>query len=161
MCGWCARAIARCLGGLRHVGGASATEFALALPVIALVLAGITEVGRMMYQGAALEKGVRAGALYAGRSEAPLTGDDLVAAANVVRTGAPDGSGAYLLPGWSDPAAEVRISLADYTLDGQTIPVVTVAAEVPFSPLMPGLAGLFGLDGYVLRMQHEQAHVGY
>lgn len=146
---------------LRHRGGASATEFALALPVVVLLLTGVTEVGRMLYQSSALEKGVRAGALYAGRVEAPVSAADLNAAANVVKTGDPNGSGDYRLPGFSDPAAKVNVSVADYDLNGQDIPVITVIADVPFSPLMPSLAALYGLDSYVLHMEHQQAHVGY
>lgn len=146
---------------LRGSGGASATEFALALPVVVLLLTGVTEVGRMLYQSSALEKGVRAGALYAGRVEAPISAADLAAAENVVKTGDPTGSGGYLVPGFSDPGAKVNISVADYNLNGQDIPVITVIADVPFSPLMPGLASLYGLDTYVLHMEHQQAHVGY
>ena len=38
--------------------------------------------------------------------------------------------------------------------------VIRIAAEVPFEPLVAGLAASFGLDNYTIRLSHEQAYVG-
>ena len=53
--------------------GSSLIEFGFLLPMFMLLAVGFIEVGRAYFQANAVEKGVRAGALYAARHTFPLT----------------------------------------------------------------------------------------
>jgi hypothetical protein len=56
--------------------GQSLTEFALALPVILLILLGVADLGRVFYYTSAIANAAREGASYAARS--PGVADDKV-----------------------------------------------------------------------------------
>ncbi len=55
--------------------GAAVVEFALFAPLFLLMLVGVIEFGRLLAQSNAVEKGLRAGAMLAARSDFPLTAD--------------------------------------------------------------------------------------
>ena len=142
--------------------GNAVVEFALVLPLLLLLLAGITEIGRAYYQANAVEKGLRAGALFAGRNDFPLTAQVRTMVANLVKTGTLDGSGPYLVSGWADVNADLNIDdTLTFPVDATTtIPVVRVTATVPFDPLIPGMLTLVGLGDVTIQLSHEQAYVG-
>ena len=142
--------------------GNAVVEFALVLPLLLLLLAGMTEIGRAYYQANAVEKGLRAGALFAGRNSFPLTGQVRTMVANLVKTGTLDGSGPYLVSGWADVNADLNIDdTLTFPVDATTtIPVVRVTATVPFDPLIPGMLTLVGLGDVTIQLSHEQAYVG-
>ena len=142
--------------------GNAVVEFALVLPVLLLLLTGMTEIGRAYYQANAVEKGLRAGALFAGRNSFPLTAQVRTMVTNLVKRGTLDGSGAYLVSGWADVAADLNIDdTLTFPVDATTtIPVVRVTATVPFDPLMPGMLAFVGLGDVNIELSHEQAYVG-
>ena len=142
--------------------GNAVVEFALVLPLLLLLFAGISEIGRAYYQANAVEKGLRAGALFAGRNGFPLTAQVRTMVANLVKTGTLDGSGPYLVSGWADVNADLNIDdTLTFPVDATTtIPVVRVTATVPLDPLMPGMLALVGLGDVTIQLSHEQAYVG-
>ena len=142
--------------------GNAVVEFALVLPLLLLLFAGISEIGRAYYQANAVEKGLRAGALFAGRNSFPLTAQVRTMVANLVKTGTLDGSGPYLVSGWADVNADLNIDdTLTFPVDATTtIPVVRVTATVPFDPLIPGMLTLVGLGDVTIQLSHEQAYVG-
>lgn len=142
--------------------GNAVVEFALVLPLLLLLFAGISEIGRAYYQANAVEKGLRAGALFAGRNDFPLTAQVRTMVANLVKTGTLDGSGPYLVSGWADVNADLNIDdTLTFPVDATTtIPVVRVTATVPFDPLIPGMLTLVGLGDVTIQLSHEQAYVG-
>ena len=142
--------------------GNAVVEFALVLPLLLLLFAGISEIGRAYYQANAVEKGLRAGALFAGRNGFPLTAQVRTMVANLVKTGTLDGSGPYLVSGWADVNADLNIDdTLTFPVDATTtIPVVRVTATVPFDPLIPGMLTLVGLGDVTIQLSHEQAYVG-
>ena len=142
--------------------GNAVVEFALVLPLLLLLFAGISEIGRAYYQANAVEKGLRAGALFAGRNSFPLTAQVRTMVANLVKTGTLDGSGPYLVSGWADVNADLNIDdTLTFPVDATTtIPVVRVTATVPFDPLIPGMLALVGLGDVTIQLSHEQAYVG-
>ena len=146
----------------RDARGNAVVEFALVLPLLLLLLTGITEIGRAYYQANAVEKGLRAGALFAGRNSFPLTSQVRTMVANLVKTGTLDGSGPYLVSGWADVNADLNIDdTLTFPVDATTtIPVVRVTATVPFDPLLPGMMALVGLGDVNIQLSHEQAYVG-
>lgn len=134
--------------------GAAAVEFAVLVPFFAILFLGIIEVGRGLVQANAIEKGLRAGAAYAARSALPIETADLDRIRNIVMTGTPDGSGAYLVPGWSEVSAEVNVIEQDgFTTHGVEVPVLRLEATVPFEPLFPGFSP------YTFHIAHEQAYL--
>ncbi len=146
----------------RNGRGNTVVEFALVLPLLLLLLAGMTEIGRAYYQANAVEKGLRAGALFAGRSSFPLTAQARTVVTNLVKTGTLDGSGPYLVSGWADVDADLNIDdTLTFPVDATTtIPVVRLTATVPFDPLMPGMLAFVGLGDVNIELSHEQAFVG-
>ncbi len=146
----------------RDARGNAVVEFALVLPLLLLLLTGITEIGRAYYQANAVEKGLRAGALFAGRNSFPLTAQVRTMVANLVKTGTLDGSGGYLVSGWADVDADLTIDdTLTFPIDATTtIPVVRLTASVPLDPLMPGMLALVGLGDVTIELSHEQAYVG-
>src|SRR5438093_8405333 len=122
----------------RDHNGASAVEFALMLPVFLLVTAGMIDLGRALYQTNAVEKGLRAGALYAARNDYPLTDAQKTTATNIVKKGNPEGTGNYLVDGWSETNA-LNIYTTTEVVDGTPLPVYHFDAVVPFTPILPGL----------------------
>ena len=144
----------------RNDDGNAVVEFALIMPFLLLLFSGLTEIGRAYFQANAIEKGVRAAALYASRAATPLSASDKSIAENIARTGTIDGSGSLLASGWAKPGASVTITTSDYDLDGTAIPVINVAAAVPLDPLIPELIAMAGLETFTINLSHEQAYVG-
>lgn len=131
------------------------------LPVLILLVSGMTEVGRAYWQAIAVQKGVRAGALFAARADTPLTAVDKQRAENLVRTGSVDGSGAYLVSGFGKAGASIDIStVGTFTVGSQDLPVIRVTAQVPFDPIFPNLFQFMGFGSHLITVSHEQAYVG-
>jgi Flp pilus assembly protein TadG len=75
----------------RRETGTQMIEFAIIFPVLVLLFAGTTELGRLFYQYTTLAKATRAGARYL--STVPNVGTSTGAAKNVVLCGNPAGCG--------------------------------------------------------------------
>ena len=138
----------------------AALEFGLMLPVFLLLLAGLAEGAWLFQQANAVEKGLRAGALFLARSSDPFAAAAEAAARNIVKTGNASGGGSYLAPGWADMSATLSIEPGSFLVGEVNVPIVIMTARIPFKPLMPDLAAMFGLTGQTIQLQHEQAYVG-
>ena len=145
---------------IRDRRGTIVVEFALFVPILMILFLGITEVGRAHFQAVALEKGLRAGAMYAARNAFPLSAAVKTSTENLVRTGRLDGAPPYPVPGWAESSSGLQISPLSFDVDGTALPVVRLTATVPFDPLIPGLGIFFGVDGYKFELSHEQAYIG-
>jgi Flp pilus assembly protein TadG len=154
---------------MRHAGafarnncGSIAVEAAILVPMFMIIVAGSVEVARAYQQANAVEKGLRAGALFLARAEDPDDSAAQASAINLVRTGLLDGIGEYLAPGWSDTGSSVTASVRSFSLgNNDSTDVIRIEAALVYTPLLPQFAQLFGLDNLTIRMSHEQAYVGF
>jgi hypothetical protein len=88
----------------------------------------------------------------------PLSAAARTTIENLVKTGDPAGTAQPLATGWSKAGASLTITdTGTFTLGSIHLPVVRLTAEVPFDPLLPGF---LGLDGFKIRLAHEQAFIG-
>ena len=140
--------------------GAAAVEFALLSPLLALILAGTFEIGSYLYQLSALQKSLRAGAMYAARMTFPLSSAATLEMTNLVKTGQTADAGTYILNGWAAGDAALTPTTRTFTTDGQTVDVRRLNASVPYSPLLPGLLGSMGIGDMRLTASHEQVRIG-
>ncbi|MBO6521993.1 MAG: pilus assembly protein [Rhodospirillales bacterium] len=141
--------------------GAIVVEFAIMLPFLILLVSGMTEVGRAYWQAIAVQKGVRAGALFAARADTPLSVIDQQRAVNLVRTGSVDGSGDLLVSGFGKSGASIDVAtVGTFTVGTQDLPIIRVTAQVPFDPLFPNLFQFTGFGSHIITVSHEQAYVG-
>lgn len=142
-------------------GGSIVVEFAIMLPVLMLLSSGLIEVGRAYIQASAVQKGVRAAALFAARAATPLSNVDKQRAENLARTGTVDGSGALLVPGWGGAGATIDITATStFSVGTQALPIIRVEASVPFQPVLPNVFALTGFGSHTISVRHEQAYVG-
>lgn len=129
---------------LRHAHRGTATvEFAIALPVLLLLMLATAEFGRLISQYNTLSKAVRDGARYAA-STAALGSTGLVyvspqiqaSVANLVSTGNINGTGSALLPGLSASSVTVSNAGNGYVL---------VSATYTYVPMLGTTLPTFGL----------------
>jgi len=139
--------------------GNAAIEMALILPVLLMILAGITEVGYVFYQASALERGLRAGATFASRAELPLSDASKAATENLVKTASMDGTLSVSASNWDEPGAGLVITVVDKDVGSVTVSVIKLDAKVPFSPLSGSLLNMLGLESEFIEVSHEQASI--
>jgi Flp pilus assembly protein TadG len=121
--------------------GAALVELAIVLPVVLMMVFGITELGRALYQLNSLAKAADSGVRYLSRSWAAL--DDgcqptvrwpaaAAATANYVVFGNAAGTGQPMLPGLT--AASVTVTAVYGEVAGSEGPacIIQVEASVPF-----------------------------
>lgn len=133
-------------------------EFALMAPVLILIGIGIVELGRVMAQATAVEKGFHVGASYLARMVLPLSVASRTTIANLIKTGDPAGVAPPLATGSTKAVANLTITnTGSFSMGSTQLPVIRLSAEVPFDPLLPGF---FGLDGFKIKLFHEQAYLG-
>ncbi len=145
---------------LRARGGSAVVEFALLVPILLLMLGSVVELGRVLQQANAVEKGLRAGALMAARSPGccPLSAAEKAAVVNIVKTGSIDGTAPMLAPGWD--TGTLNVSYGTITVDTDTHTVIRLEAGVPFQPLIPGFFSHFGIDDKIrIETAHEQMYL--
>lgn len=161
----------------------AATEMALALPLLLLLMFGSFEMGRFFLDEHAVLKAVRDGARYASRQGfaaytcpgATVTTDVVDRTRNVVRYGKPvvTAGDSPRLPYWQattdgQPSVQVTVTCPT-TLDGTEahggiytgkthVPVVTVAAAVEYDSLFAFLG--FADAGYNLTAESQTAVMG-
>ena len=145
---------------MREERGVAASEFALILPLLTMLLFGFYEAGRMYWDYNVIQSSARDAARYAARM--PITCDsggtatfadraDETEIKNLTRTGTLDGTGDPLVPNWTDNAT-VTVSLACVDTTGGArsgryagygnIPTVSITAAAPHSALFGDLVGL-------------------
>ena len=157
-----------CRGWLRGSKGSSAAEFALTLPLLALLLVAFFEVGRLFWSYNVVSSAVRDASRYASRLSMTCSGftnsANMAIVQRLTRTGAVDVGGTPLLPNWTSDGSVVVtfgcINNASSTYlglyDGMTqIPTVTVAAAAPYAA---GLSGFLpGFTFTTIKARHSQA----
>lgn len=123
--------------------GAAMVEFAILLPLMIVLVFGITEMGRAIYQQNTLSKAVASGARYMSRSSQSVNADcspgaawssSTANAANLVAYGNQAGSGSALLPDLD--AGDVSFTLEQRTVTGGDDACVIIAtASVDFNAI--------------------------
>jgi len=179
---WQTIARLRCLSAAR--GGAAAVEFVMVLPLLALLLFGTIDLGRLLadYQTAA--QGIRDAARYLSRADPAALGIDcalgvvddgstpVLEAMNLAMTGTIDGSGGYVLGYWTNSsslaAAGIAVSVfcEDNSAGGlgglytevAAVPSLHVSAAISFPLLNGWLLGRGGTLSFTVR--HREPHVG-
>ncbi|MGJ3256502.1 MAG: TadE/TadG family type IV pilus assembly protein [Alcanivorax sp.] len=123
--------------------GAAMVEFAILLPLMIVLVFGITEMGRAIYQQTTLSKAVSSGARYMSRSFQSVSADcsqggnwaaSITNASNLVAFGNQAGSGTPLLPDLD--AGDVSFTSEQRTVTGGGDACVIIAtASVDFSAI--------------------------
>lgn len=144
----------------RSSRGAAAVEFALLLPLLVIMVVCMVEFGRAISQSNGLERGLRAGASFAARSDIPFDAITQQRINNLVRTGDLSGNAPLLVSGWADPSATLTITTTTFTVAQNEVPLIRLEGSVPLDPLLPGLLAAVGLSEFNLSAVHEQAYIG-
>lgn len=152
-------------------GGAAASEFVLAMPMILVLIFVSMEAGNFFWSQQKLVQAVRDGARYAARLNygevCPSTGTfNVTAVKNVVRTGSPVGAGQTRLPLWDDakvvitPHCDSFVNTGIYKgLGGPKGAFVTVSAVgMPYRPIL-GTLGFID-STFALAAKENAAVVG-
>ena len=127
---------------------------AVAIPVLAVLAIGATEVGRMIVQAGEIQKGLRAGARVAAASPSPLSPKVVKQVENIVKTGDPAGSADFLVPGWALAGAAVQVQELDFRVAGSSAPVVRISVTVPFYPLW---TRILPIPAFNIELSRDQA----
>ncbi|MGZ5054389.1 MAG: TadE/TadG family type IV pilus assembly protein [Methylobacter sp.] len=127
--------------GIRHQHGIAMIELVIVAPILLLILLGVTEMGRALFQYNTLSKAVRDSARY--YSTEVFSGNDITGAINLVKYGQ-TGVGTPLLPGVVNVNIPAPVIVAPDTY-------VTVTGSYTFT-FLPGnpLAGIIGMFGSAL-----------
>lgn len=147
------------------VQGTAASEMALVLPLLLVLIVGTFELGNYFMSEHVVDKAVRDAARYAARQ--PVDDFDCGAGTmtdpspvqKLARTSEPDGTNPRL-PDWTDDnMTSVSVSCDDsgtytgiYADFPDGVPVVTVSATVPYT----AVTGIFGVRGLTLKLHAEQ-----
>jgi len=165
---------------LRQRDGAAATEFAIMLPLLLILLFGGIEIGRVLHDYHTVVKSVRDAGRFAARFPVSCGGSleatRLQQTQYLALTGSTQtpGDGDYLLAQWTDPDS-VQVSVVCIDNSGGTftglyadsgaangamaeIPTIQIEATAPFTFLFAAILGLPGELSLTLR--HQQVHVG-
>lgn len=143
----------------RQRGGAIAVEFALMVPILLMAVSGITELGAFFQQVGVVEKGLRSAAMYAARSDLPLSASTLKTVETIARTGQTSG-GSDLVAGWSHDSAKLAVNVSDVTTGGATVSVIQLVATLPYTPVIPVFDQLAALRNLTISATQEQVHIG-
>lgn len=152
---------------IRSVTGSSAAEFALVLPLLALLLFGFFEVGRLLWSYSIVASSVRDASRFASRLSMNCggfsNGGDVARVQRLTRTGIVDTGGTPLIKNWtSDATVTVAVTCVDnssLTYSGRydglpLIPRVTVTAAAPYPSASIGL--LSALSVPTIRASHAE-----
>ena len=114
----------------------------MVLPLLLLVVFGITEFGRAYYQYNTLSKAIRDGARY--MSSHTYSSANITNAQNLVVYGQTSGSGTSVLPGLTTTMIEVTPSGGTGPYDEINPPhsVIVRVNNYPFNALVPGVISL-------------------
>jgi hypothetical protein len=130
----------------RREKGVALTEFALALPMLLIVMLPILEFGRAYYQYNTVAKSVRQAARYL---SVRTPGVDVDKARNIVVYGNPAGTGTPLVPGlslsnvptptWSTTGSYPILNTVTVTVTGYTfVPLVKGVSWIAFDDIAFG-----------------------
>jgi hypothetical protein len=162
---------------ISNAKGVAMVEFAIVLPLLLMLLFGITELGRALYQQNSLYKAVESGARYLSRVHGVLLiedddgnkcvkqtswGDSEKIAKNMIIYGRTAAGGPTLLPNLALDVISVDVAPKSLSSNTDTICVITVRA----SPLFSGLFGdivipFTSLDRFNIQAETEERYIGY
>lgn len=155
----------------RNHDGAAALEFALALPMLLVLLAGGYELSRAVWYHHLANKTVRDATRYVARMPDPLDPATQARAAVLARTGTLDPTASAILPEWDAYPERLQINVGVKTYDNSSgtfrgpkggnedIEVVQLVATVQFTGI--GLLDLIGMPGgLTFTISHEERHIG-
>ena len=162
--------------------GIASVELVLILPLLALMLFGTVDIGRLLFDYQAVSKSVRDATRYLTRVDAvalwggggdpctdPTGAVPIAEARNLALTGTIDGSDPYLLAYWTDPlsitvssscvanTADPKIYQGYYATTDQ-IPSITMSATVSFTLLNGWLIDRD--NALTFTISHKEAHFG-
>lgn len=130
-------------------GGTAAIEFLIAVPLLLLLLIGVSEFGRILYQYNTLTKSVRDGARFlAANATVGSTGTividstDITNTENLVVYGNTAGTGSSKLPGLS--ASQVTVSCLGGGTACPGVEHIVVVARYPYQSIMGATLAMFG-----------------
>lgn len=152
-----------------HQAGAAMVEFAILLPLLIVLVFGITELGRAIYQQNSLSKAVASGARYMSRSSQSVNDDcsqgaqwgpSVSNAANLVAFGNQAGNGNALLPDLD--AGDVGFTAEQRAVTGGNNACVIIAtASVDFSAIFGDtIVPFLDLDPITLNATVEERYHG-
>lgn len=161
----------RNIGALwRNRAGAAALEFALALPMLLILLAGGYELSRAIWYHHLANKTVRDATRYVARMPDPLDPVTQARAMRLAKTGTLTSGAPALLPEWDTYPDRFQLSFAVKTYDNssgtfrgpgggnENIQVVQLVATVQFTGI--GLLDLIGMPGgLTFTLSHEERHL--
>lgn len=153
---------------VRDERGVAASEFALILPLLVLLMFSFYEAGRIYWSYNVVQSSARDAARYAARM--PITCDsggvgtftdatDPAEIQNLTRTGTLDGTGNPLVAGWTNNATvTVAVACVDNSsaamsgrYDGHAkIPTVTITAAAPYGAMFAGIVPGFNLSSITI-----------
>jgi Flp pilus assembly protein TadG len=172
-------------GLARDCRGVAAVEFGILLPFMVVLLAGIADLGRSIWQYHALSKGVWDATRYLSRVDTPFTAAQLTAAKNLALRGSLDtsrpiqfahwassvtinvdnpstpdpGTGETLVTGYDNTACTLRGPCVNAAA-ANGIKVITVIATVnPPAGEFP-LMSAFGLGAVQYKARHQARKIG-
>jgi Flp pilus assembly protein TadG len=153
--------------------GHAVIELAVVLPVFLMIALGVFEFGRLIYSYHLIQNGVRDGARYvAGLPYDPANtsqlASQLAATQNIAVRGTATG-GTNRVSWWAPSNVGIAYGTVANTPNGacgvprcyrggDTLVVVTVSTNVPYSPL--GYLGFLGLDTINLSFSHQERLFG-
>lgn len=130
--------------------GTAAIEFMIALPLLVVLLIGISEFGRMLFQYNTLTKSTRdasrylaANARLGSTSAVVLDGTDISETQNLVVYGNTVGAGQELLPNLAP--GNVSVSCLGGGTNCPGVDHVVVTAQYTYQPILGNLLPTFGL----------------
>lgn len=146
-------------------------EFALALPLLLLLLAGGYELGRAVWHHHLVDKGVRDATRYLTRVPNPTDAASVARAKQLLMTGTLDAGATPVLRDWVVDPALVQVAVQLQTLDNSlgafrgpdggvaNIDVVKLTATVQYNGI--GLLPFIGFAGGIsMVVSHEERHIG-
>jgi len=148
--------------------GSAMVEFALAFPILAVILVGVLEVGRAIHYHQALTEGVRAGVRYLTRVADPCSAASEQAAVGLLVTRSIDWSNSPLFGDWpatyasSTTAPDCHVQFANCNAGtGQLVgPLVSMTADFTFSDSLGVLQWIGDENGIPLESDHEEVWIG-
>jgi Flp pilus assembly protein TadG len=157
----------------RDESGAAAAEMAIVSPLLLILMFGSMELGKFFLDQHVLVKAVRDGARYAARqsfldySGCGVSGGVATNTYNLTRTGQIASGGDARLAYWPDDSGTVTVTVSCdtsgtyegiYRGSADGAPVVTVAASVPYTPLLGSIG--FSTVGLTLNARSQAAVAG-